>query len=90
MDIRTLDSIFDSVEIEPDYLRNLIGKVLSIINKPDLTFGTIFEGRIFGNIGLVTWDSEIHLDSKKMKFRGDEIAMAVVAHELAHYHLGHY
>ena len=41
-------------------------------------------------VGVVTWNGEIHLDSKKMKFYGAEIAMAVIAHELAHFHMGHY
>ena len=85
-----LDSFFDSVEIESDYLRNLLEKILSIINRPDLHFGKIVECPIFGNEGLVTPDGEIYLDSKKLKFLGDEIAMAITAHELAHYHLSHY
>ena len=85
-----LDSFFDSVEIESDYLRNLLEKILSIINRPDLHFGKIGECRIFDNEGLVTRDGEIYLDSRKLKFLGDEMAMALIAHEMAHYHLGHY
>ena len=60
MDTRILESFFESVEIESDYLRNLVGKVLAIINRPDLHFGKICECRIFGNEGLVTRDGEIY------------------------------
>ena len=90
MDTRTLDPFFDSVEIESDYLKNLLERVLTIINKPDLCFGKIYEGRIFGTPGNVTWDGEIYLDSKRLQQYDDEIAMAIIAHELAHYHMGHY
>ena len=90
MDTITLDSFFDSAEIESDYLRNLLEKVLEIINRPDLYFGKIGECRIFGSAGVVTRDGDIFLDSKKLNFYGDDVAMAITAHELAHYHLGHY
>ena len=90
MDTRILESFFESVDIESDYLRNLVGKVLKIINRPDLHFGKIGECPIFGNAGLVTREGEIYLDSRKLKFYGDDVAMAITAHELAHYHLGHH
>ncbi len=90
VDKKTLDSFFDSVEIESDYLRALVEKVLSIINRPDLHFRKISECPIFGNEGLVTREGEICLDSRKLIFLGDEMAMALIAHEMAHYHLGHY
>ena len=90
MDTRTLNSFFDSAEIESDYLRNLVERVLVIINNPDLHFGKIGECPIFGNEGLVTPNGEIYLDSRKLKILGDERAMALIAHELAHYHLGHH
>ena len=85
-----LDSFFQYVEIETDYLKNLLGRVLSVINRPHLYFGKIYEGRIFGNPGVVTWDGEIYLDSKRLQKYDDQIAMAIIAHELAHYHMGHY
>ena len=86
----TVDSFFESSEIETDYLQNLLEKVLAIINRPDLCFGKVYEGRIFGTPGAVTWDGEIYLDSKRLQKYGDQIAMAIIAHELAHYHMGHY
>ena len=90
MDTITLDSFFDSIEIETDYLRNLLEKVLSIINIPDLHFGKICEGRIFGNEGAVTWDGQIYLDSKKLQYLDEDVSMSIIAHEFAHYHLGHH
>ena len=87
MDKGTLDSSFDSIDIESDYLRNLLEKILSIINRPDLHFGKIGECRIFDNEGLITRDGEIYLDSKKLRFYGSDMAMAITAHELAHYRL---
>ncbi len=42
------------------------------------------------NEGPVRPDGEIYLDSRKLKNLGNEMAMAQTAHELAHYHLGHY
>jgi len=61
-----------------------------IINKPNLHFGKIYEGRIFGSEGIVTWDGNIYLDSKRLQKYDDQIAMAIIAHELAHNHMGHY
>ena len=90
MDTITLDSFFYSVVIESGFLRNLLGRVLAIINRPNLCFGRIYEGRIFGTPAAVTWDGEIYLDSKRLQQYNDEIVMAIVAHELAHYKLGHY
>ena len=46
MDTIILDSFFESAEIESDYLKNLLEKVLAMINKPNLHFGKIYEGRI--------------------------------------------
>jgi hypothetical protein len=66
MDIIILDSFFEFAEIESEYLKNLLEKVLAIINKPDLHFGKIYEGRIFGTPGNVTWDGKIYLDSKRL------------------------
>ncbi len=86
----TLDSFFQYVEIETDYLKNLLGRVLSVINRPHLYFGKIYEGRIYGNPGVVTWDGDIYLDSKRLQKFDDEIAMTIIAHELAHYQKGHF
>jgi predicted SprT family Zn-dependent metalloprotease len=90
MDTIILDSFFESSEIESDYLKSLLEKVLAIINSPELHFGKICEGRIFGTPGAVTWDGEIYLDSKRLQQYDDQIAMAIIAHELAHYQMGHY
>lgn len=60
MDTIILASFFASVEIETDYLKSLLKRVLSIINRPDFHFGKIYEGRIFGSAGVVTWDGVVH------------------------------
>ena len=90
METITLNSFFESSEIESDYFKKLLERVLSIINRPDLCFGKIYEGRIFGSEGAETWEGEIYLDSKRLQQYDDQIAMAIIAHELVHYQLGHY
>ena len=44
----------------------------------------------FGEAGEVTEDGDINLDSEILKKYDDDVAMAIVAHELAHYYLRHY
>ncbi len=91
VDTKTLESFFDSVEIESDYLKNILERVLTVIDNPNLYFGNIHEGRIFGVLpAAVTWDGEIYLDPVKLKFYEDDVLMAIIAHELAHHHLKHY
>jgi hypothetical protein len=89
-----LDKVFADVEIETPYLEKILKKVLFIINGAmDIFsngFGPIHEGRIFGNEGVVTETGDIYLDSKKLQKHDEDVAMAIIAHELAHYHLGHY
>lgn len=89
-----LNSVFKNVEIESSHLENLVKKTLSIINGfieiYKIGFGSIHESRIFDNEGVVTRDGEIFFDPKKLKCLEEDVAMAIIAHELAHYHLGHY
>lgn len=89
-----LDKVFADVEIETPYLEKILKKVLFIINgSMDIfgqCFGRIHEGRIFGNEGVVTETGDIYLDSKKLQKHDEDVAMAIIAHELAHYHLKHY
>ncbi len=89
-----LDKVFTEVEIETPYLENTLKKVLSIINGyMDIYtngFGSIHEGRIFGNEGVVSEAGDIYLDSKQLQRHDDDVAMAIIAHELAHYYLGHH
>lgn len=90
-----LGRIFDYVEIETTYLNNLLQLVMRTIGKSiDLYedgFGPLIEGETFaGREGEVTGDGYIILDSKKLQQHDDDIAMAIIAHELAHYHLKHY
>lgn len=89
-----LNKVFAEVEIETSYLENTLKKVLSIIDGcADIyinRFGAIHEGRIFGNEGIITEAGDIYLDSKKLQRHDDDVAMAIIAHELAHYYLGHH
>jgi len=89
-----LDKIFADVKIETPYLENILKKVLFVISGSmeiySNAFGRIHEGRIFGNEGAVAETGDIYLDSKKLHTYDEDVAMAIVAHELAHYHLGHH
>jgi len=89
-----LDKIFTYVEIETKYLQNLVERVVLIISKSidvyESGFGPLIEGSTFSGLeGEVTEDGDIHLDSKKLRKYDDDLAMAIVAHELAHSHLKH-
>ena len=49
------------------------------------------EGETFsGEAGEVTEDSHIILDSALLKKYEDDLVMAIIAHELAHFYLGHF
>ena len=90
-----LTHIFDSVDVHSDYLINILKQVCSIISRSvdikENGFGPVHEQFTYsGEAGEVTEDGDINLDSKKLKMYDDEIVMALTAHELAHYHLGHY
>jgi hypothetical protein len=87
-------SAFDNVDIQTGYLESILQKVLSIISKyedmQDISFGPLHEGKTFsGYASEVTEDGVIYLDSEKLKQLDDDVALALIAHELAHSHLGH-
>ena len=90
-----LDGIFEAVEVDSFYLRKLLYQTISMIEKatgdPELSFGYVIERKTFsGEAGEVTEDSDIILDSESLKKYEDDVVMAIIAHELAHYHLEHY
>jgi hypothetical protein len=90
-----LDEIFDYVEIHSEYLRGLLMKVISIIlssiQNHELSFGPISERKTFSvEAGEVTEGGFINIDSEILRKYDDDVAMAIVAHELAHYYLRHY
>jgi len=92
MDIK---KYFEFIEIESSYLNNLllktINKIIDSGFRQDLSFGAIIEGSTFsGEIGEVTEDNYIRINSNQLKKHEDDIAMAIIAHELAHSHLKHF
>ncbi len=86
---------FKRVEITSIYLTDLILRTLWKIRhsgfRPDLRFGALTEGRtIAGGVAEVTADHCIRIDSLRLRQYEDPVAMAILAHELAHDHLGHF
>ena len=91
----SLDEIFEYSEIHSEYLRRMLKKVLALISKSNgikgIKIGAIYEGAtFFGEAGEVIEDGDIYLDSQKLIKYDDDVAMAIIAHEFAHYHLKHY
>jgi hypothetical protein len=88
--------IFDIAEIRSPYLKSLLERVLlKIGERIDIYedgFGAIYEERTFcGEDAEVTEEGDIRIDSDMLKRYGDDnVAMAVIAHELAHYYLNHH
>lgn len=90
-----LEKIFSVVEIDSVYLRKLLFQTISIIKKvpgnTELSFGFVREGKTFsGEAGEVTEGGLITLDSELLQKHEDDVVMAIIAHELAHYYLGHF
>lgn len=86
---------FENIEIESDYLKILFFKtILKIIHsgfRQDLSFGSVIEGNTFsGGDAEVTSDHCIRINSNRLKKYQENIAMALIAHELAHDHLKHF
>jgi hypothetical protein len=88
--------IFDIAEIRGPYLKILLERVLLRISEKidiyDAGFGAIYEERtICGEDAEVTEDGDIRIDSDMLKrYDDDNVAMAVIAHELAHCYLKHH
>jgi hypothetical protein len=90
-----IEDLFDYVEVNSDYLRKIIKEVLLIISRHtninELSFGPLMERRTYSKeAGEVTEDGWIILDSEILRKYDDDISKAIIAHELAHYYLGHY
>ncbi len=86
---------FETIALESDYLKTLLFKtILKIIHsgfRQDLSFGSVIEGKTFsGGAGEVTNNHCIRINSKRLKKYQDNVAMALIAHELAHDHLKHF
>lgn len=90
-----LGHYFDYVEIKSTYLIDLVYQVIEkIINsgfQQELVLGPIIERKTNANeAGEVTLDNDIIIDSEQLKKYEDDVAMALIAHELAHSFLKHY
>ncbi len=88
--------VFDYTEVSSKYLSELLSIVLDQIStKLDidelLSLGPVIEGRTSsGEAGEVTENGLIYLDSDKLEPLDNDVAMALVAHELAHAFCEHY
>jgi hypothetical protein len=90
-----IEKYFEFIEIESDYLKNLLRKTIRrIIDsgfRQDLSFGSVIEGNTFsGGNAEVTSDHCIRINSHRLKKYQETVAMALIAHELAHDHLKHF
>lgn len=86
---------FTDLKIESEYLKDLLARTVKIIlrsyHRNDLTFGSVVEGpTIAGGIAEVTNDRCIRIDTDRLRQYEDTVAMALLAHELAHDHLRHF
>ena len=86
---------FERIDIKSIYLRDLILRTLwKIIHsgfQSSCAFGSLIEGQtIAGGVAEVTGDHRIRIDSRRLKQYEETVAMAILAHELAHDHLGHF
>jgi hypothetical protein len=72
-------------------LRKVLSTILDFVEIDDLMLGYLHEGRTSsGEVAEVTEDGFIYLDFNKLKDLPEDIIMAIIAHEFAHYYLEHY
>jgi len=86
---------FEYIALESDYLKILLFKtLLKIVHsgfRQNLSFGSVIEGGTFsGGVAEVTTDHCIRINSNRLRKYQENVAMALVAHELAHDHLNHF
>lgn len=90
-----MERYFEYLEIESDYLRNLLGRtVRKIIHSgfgQDFSFGSVIEGNtIAGSTAELTVDHCIRINSWQLNQLDEDVTIALIAHELAHDHLKHF
>lgn len=86
---------FEYIELKSDYLKILLFKtILKIVHsgfRQDLSFGSVIEGITFsGGAAEVTTNHCIRINSNRLRKYQEKVAMALIAHELAHDHLKHF
>ncbi|HBR22577.1 MAG TPA: hypothetical protein DD713_08465 [Nitrospiraceae bacterium] len=87
--------LFEFTEVKTEYMKNILSKTFKLLSKSveldALFFGPLCEGpTISGEAAEVTEEGLINLDSYKLQEYDEDVAMAIIAHEIAHYNLGHY
>lgn len=92
--INLLDD-FDFIGVKSDYLIDKLNKVVCRINNSigfvEKRFGPVFEQPTFsGKAGEVVKSGYILLDPRMLEQFDDDVAEALIAHELAHHRLNHY
>ena len=90
-----IERYFEHIELESDYLKILLFKtLLKIVHsgfRQDLSFGSVIEGNTFsGGAAEVTNNHCIRINSNRLKKYQETVALALIAHELAHDHLKHF
>jgi len=93
--IAEVEGYFQSIDIASDYMSALliktIGKIVQSGFQSNLFFGSVIEGdTTSGGAAEVTRDRCIRIDAKQLGKFDEDIAMALIAHELAHDHLRHF
>jgi hypothetical protein len=86
---------FEFARLKSDYLINLVKRVIfriiEITGNDEIVFGRIWEEPTFsGEDAEVNQHDNIVLDSRRLKKYDDEVSMALIAHEFAHYHKEHH
>lgn len=90
-----MNQYFEYTCIESNYLENLLIKTIRTIVqsgfRSELFFGTVIEGHtIAGGVAEVTCDHCIRINTQRLRQYEEDIAIALLAHELAHDHLMHF
>jgi len=90
-----MEKYFETIQLESDYLKILFFKtILKIVHsgfRQDLSFGSVIEGNTFsGGAAEVTNNHCIRINSKRLRKYQDNVAMTLIAHELAHDYLKHF
>lgn len=95
MDRIDFDEVFENVEVESEYLKDILNDSLEIIGRSldiyKTCLGPISEGPTSsGEVAEVTQNGLIKLNSKALQKLDRCVAMAIIAHEIAHVYLNHY
>lgn len=90
-----IERYFEHIALESDYLKILLFKtILKIVHsgfRQELSFGSVIEGSTFsGGAAEVTNNHCIRINSSRLSKYQENVAMALIAHELAHDHLRHF